>query len=976
MSVQFYTHSDYSLLKSVLTVESLVNEAKRLKIKYLALTDHNSTAGHGEFEELCIKANINPIFGLELDVFFSSKEHVVSVVFIAQNSQGYANLLRLASKPFPVSWETLSKFREGLVLLEGGQKGQITRLLRSGKKEEALKLHNWYSKQYGENYYLRYELGQKEEFWTIFPQHKIILCQDIRHVNVNSGEALELLAQMGSFEAEIPKYPFLNWDQLIDTFVGPSNIITTTLELAESCKVRLPRERILPPHPGEENLDTLVWERAIQRFGQIEPAVRERLDYELKIINDLKYNDYFLIVADLVSFAKNANIPVGPGRGSAASSMVAYCLGITEINSLHWGLLFERFLNKERQNRPDIDIDFCYERRNEVIAYAVERFGEAHVAQIGTYGTFGVRSAQQEVKRHLGQNNPALAKEIQGLKRHQSTHAAGIIITGQPIQNISATYPKREFPITHLDMYSLEALGALKIDILGLRTLTFLNKVEQEIQKNDVDFSLTNIPLEDKATFELLSQGKTLGLFQLESTLFRDLLRKMKPNSFHDLVALLALGRPGPLNIFPEYLKRRKNSNKISYFHPKLQEILEETYGFILYQEQVMLIAHHLGGFSLGEADLLRRALGKDDHQAIQGWKERFIKGAKTKSGLSCPDSERIFKMIAEFSGYAFNKAHSVSYALITWRAAYLKARYPREFYVTMLQDGSTGKELTSLLLDCQSLGVEVLGPSVLYSQKQAILEGDSIRLGLCTNRQLTPRSADQIIQYRKKHKMFNWAKFREHVKLDQKSLENLVYSGALDDLMVRHSLIKELDFATQSELELLHAERRLLGIHASRHPTTVFMPLIQNLQGKLDAITGKVLEIQSKDSRIQGVLESPKGAVLFNSPPALQKQGLVEGQFVALFGNSENGFLQVNWFLKLGPTLLITPRQDELETIKTILSEEFGTHPVVLRLGEEVAYHLLPKQFWVKNTAKIEQELKKAKLVYVWFDPWKEKVS
>ncbi len=957
-------------------MESLVNHAKKLGIKSLALTDHNSTAGHGEFEELCIKAGIRPVFGVELDLAFGFDKSVTSVVFIARDSQGYGNLLRLASMPKPVSWDVLTGFREGLVLLEGGSKGKITCLLREGKIEDALRVHARYTEEFGQNYYLRHEIGQREKFWDTFPEQKIILCQDIRHIDLNTNQALELLAKIGGIEAKVPEHPFLSWEEMASQFVGPQSILKNTLELAESCRVKLAREDILPPHPDGESLEKLVWEGAEQRFGKIDLTVKERLENELSIINDLNFSDYFLIVADLVRFAKRAQIPVGPGRGSAASSLVAYCLGITEINPLHWGLLFERFLNKARQNRPDIDLDFCYERRNEIIAYAVERFGPEHVAQIGTYGTFGARSSQQEVVRHLGTDNPTIAEQILGLKRHQSTHAAGIVITGQPIQDISAIYPHRDFPVTHLDMYSLENLGVLKIDVLGLRTLTFLNNIVGEIKKREPHFSPADIPLEDEATFELLSQGKTLGIFQLESDLFRKLLRSMQPNSFNDLVALLALGRPGPLSIFPEYLKRREGAGEINYPHPGLEEILGETHGLILYQEQVMLIAHYFGGLSLGEADLLRLALGKKDHQAIQRWEQRFIEGSTGKSLISSGDAKRIFKMITKFSGYAFNKAHSVSYALISWRAAYLKARYPAEFYVTLLRDGITGDELTHHLLDCQSLGVKVLQPSILYSKAQATLEADGIRLGLCTNRQITPQDADLIVQTRKRRRIDSWNDFRQRIRLDAKSLEKLVLSGACDDLGDRYKLARSINLPITGGLELLDAERELLGIYASRHPATLFEPLLRNLQGDLDVVVGKILDIGGNDTQIPGVLESPQGVVMFQTRGGKARQDLQKGRFVALFGTCDKGLWQVKWFLKLGPILLISPKQDELQIIKTILQEEQGPHPVVLRICEGIAYHLLPQQFWVKNVEKIEKELRKSQLVYVWFDPWKENVS
>ncbi len=947
--MQLYTHSDYSLLESVCRVENLVGQAAKLGIQALALTDLGTTAGHGEFEHHCKQRGIKPIFGVELNLGFGQ-----GAVLLALTNDGYKNILHLTSQPEPVSREELATCKTGVAILAGTHLAEAS--------------HDWLEKEFGENYYIRHELGGNRDLFGVFPDHKFIVCQDVRYLEKSSLVTLQVLGKIKGKEATtLPAYPLLSWEELCEEFKGPKVALEATLDLAERCNVQLPREQMLPPHQGGDSLEDLVWKGVRERFGEPSGAICERLNQELSIIQELGYEDYFLIVADIVRFSKGAQIAVGPGRGSAASSLVAYCLGITEVDSLSWGLLFERFLNAERNKRPDIDLDFCYERRGEVLSYVVERFGRDHVAQIGTYGTFGPKAAAQEVKRVLGEDNAVVAKEIQGLKRHRSTHAAGVIITAKPTLDISAVYLDKEIPVTHLDMYALEELGVLKIDLLGLRTLTLLQRMEDLVKKRDESFSLRDIPSHDEPTLALLSEGRSLGIFQLESDLFRDLLRKLKPRNFRDIIALLALGRPGPLTMFPEYVSRRDRQGKIDYPHPALAEILGETYGLILYQEQVMLIASRIGGLSLGEADLLRTALAKSDPGATNVWRERFVSGAQTFSGLSRSAAKRLFTEISQFSGYAFNKAHSVSYARITWQAAYMKTHYPGEFFATLLNQGSAGKERRVYLLDALRSGLEVLPPSVVHSEVQAALEGDKLRLGLSINRHIPPQSAEAVV--RGKGKWASLAQVRQYTRLDAASLEKLVLCGAFDDLGGRNKHLQELGLEAKSELELLLLEKECLGIYGSDHPCRPFLPLVHNLKGELDVVAGEILEIRATGNMRQGVLDTPVGSYFFEGhKESFAGLSLAAGSRLALFGDRK-----VNWALPLGPTLLITPTPNNLETIKNVLENQFGSKPTILLFGE--AYHLLPRQFWVKDADEIQRRLQEEHIVYTWLDPWKENV-
>jgi len=926
-------------------VKSLVEQAAKLGIGALALTDRATAAGHRELERHCKERGIKPIFGVEL-----SLEIGPGAVFLAQNSEGYKNLLHLASQPEPVSLEEVAKNKTGLAILAGGSM--------------ATSNHDWLQGEFGEDYYIRHTLGEKDLF-GVFPHRKFVLCQDVRYLQAGSLVTLEVLGKIKGKETNtLPPYPLLSWEELCEKFQGPRVVLETTLALARRCNVQLPKEEALPPHPGGHSLADLVWKGAKERFSVLSREISQRLQKELAVIQELGYEDYFLIVADVVRFAKEAKIAVGPGRGSAASSLVAYCLGITEVDSLAWGLLFERFLNAERSKRPDIDLDFCYERRGEVLAFLMEHFGRDHVAQIGTYGTFGPKAAAQEVRRVLGEDNATIAREIQGLKRHRSTHAAGVIITAQPIREISAVYLDRDIPVTHLDMYALEDMGVLKIDLLGLRTLTLLQEMETLVKRREPDFSLMNIPFHDEPTLALLGEGRSLGIFQLESDLFRELLQKLKPRSFKDIVALLALGRPGPLSMFPEYVARRDQQQQVEYLHPALVGILGETYGLILYQEQVMQIAHTVGGLSLGEADLLRTALAKDDPKAIQTWRERFITGAQATSGLSKIIAEKLFSDVCQFSGYAFNKAHSVSYARITWQAAYLKAHYPGEFFLTLLNRGSAGKERRMYLMDARRSGLGILPPSILHSDFQVSLEGDQLRLGLPLNQS---QNAEALI--RSKRRWASLAQIRQSTRLDESSLEKLILCGALDDLGLRNRHLQEMGLEGKGELELLQMEKELLGLYESDHPCRPFLPLVHKLKGEMSVVVGELLEIRSMGGRWQGVLDTPEGVHYFEgSRESLAGVSVTAGSRLALFGVGD-----VRWSLPLGPTLLITPTPETLETIKHVLGNQFGSKPTLLLLGE--AFHLLPKEFWVRDVDTVQRRLQEEKIVHTWFDPWKETV-
>ncbi|NLJ81364.1 MAG: DNA polymerase III subunit alpha [Firmicutes bacterium] len=982
LSVQLHTHSDYSLLRSALTLERLVAGAKKMEIEALALTDHNTTAGHVELARLCAQSGIKPIFGLEADIAYpwdwskGPSADTASLVLLAENEEGYGNLLAAASEDFPLPLHRLADFAPGLILLEGGLSGQLTKLSAAGLKERAQSLNSWYAKNFPSSYYLRFDVEQSDDFRRFFPQSRFVLTQDVRYLQPSEKKVLQVLAGIGNFTGIIPKYPLLSWSQLKEKFSGPAEFLANTLEVAERCQVKLSREKTWPGPFLDSDFDDQVWEGARRRYPNLTPAVRRRILQEVEIIKARGFCDYFLIVAEIVRFAQSARIPVGPGRGSAASSIVAYCLGITSVDPLAWGLLFERFLNLEREHPPDIDLDFCYERRQEILEFVAERFGRDKVAQIGSYGTFGSRSAQREAGRILtAEDKPEtpekLAQQIQGLKRHRATHAAGVVITSRPTLSYTALYRDRKLPVTHLDMYSLEELGLLKIDLLGLRTLTLLARTEEKIQKRNPQFSLAQIPLKDEKTINLLSAGKSLGVFQLESSLYQELLISLRPRSFSDLVALLALGRPGPLNILPEFLRLREHPEQIKYLHPALEEILKETSGLILYQEQVMQIAAKIGQFSLGEADLLRLALGKNDQKAIARWRRRFIEGSQ-QSGLSPEEGKHLFQTLREFSGYAFNKAHSVSYALLTWQSAYLKAHYPQEFFLVLLNEGGMNKSQRDYLLDCQGMGLTLLPPDVLYSEKDFTPEGSGLRLGLGAIKQINRQTVQKIVEERTRSQFRDFSDFKTRTALPDGILNLLVSAGACDSLAERRFSLQSLGLQVPSARRLLEQERELVGIFASQHPAKPFRPLIKHIQGDFQSILGRLEHLQHLGRTFKGVLETEQGLAAFRGKAGPQSQLLKDGALVCLLGFWREGVFSCEKVFPLGPILLILPEKEQLEVLKDLLGSSYGFRPVILRLGFNI-FHRLPREFWVSEAAQINAGLKEAQIVHQWFDPWKE---
>ena len=856
------TTSQYSLLEGAMQIESIVNKAINHKIPAIGLTDRNNLFGALEFSEKLIEKGIQPIIGCNLS--FYNQKMDGSIVCLAKNEEGYKNLIRLSSELFlsnddeKLKLSKLSDFNEGLILLSGGYGGLINNYLKFGLKKDALELTHKLKKIFQDRLYIEIQRMGKDDFEidlldisndlnlpivasnTIFFESKdrftshdaLIAIKESTTVNNSNRETLT------------NEFYFKSPEEMINLFEDMPDAINNSLEIAHrtAFKVsksdpRLPRFSGLDSqgetdelvHQAKEGLKVKIQENNISN----EEIYWDRLKTELDIIISMNFPGYFLIVADFIKWSKSKNIPVGPGRGSGAGSLVAWALTITDLDPIKFNLIFERFLNPERISLPDFDIDFCQDRREEVIEYVQDKYGKDSVAQIITFGSLQSRAVLRDVGRVLGlpygqvdricklvPNNPAnpttlseaidgdirireerdndddiasmlkIGLELEGLYRNASTHAAGLVIGDEPLQNIVPLYrdPRSEMPVTQFNMKWVEAAGLVKFDFLGLKTLTVIDKAINLIkQKKDIDIDISKIPLDDKATYELLGTGNTIGIFQLESSGMQDVLRNMQPDCFEDIIALVALYRPGPMDNIPKYIACKKGDDKPDYMDDSLEKILKETYGVIIYQEQVMQTAQILSNYSLGEADILRRAMGKKIKSEMDAQKERFISGA-IKNGINEKKADYIFEQVAVFAGYGFNKSHAAAYALIAYQTAYLKTHFP-EFFITAsmsLEKDNTDK-LSVFVNDAKKMGIKILPPDINKSKMDFDVEENDIRYGLGAIKNTSQKDMiqinDEVHQNGNFKDLYDFAQRLDASVLSKKNLEFLAYSGAFDTI-------------------------------------------------------------------------------------------------------------------------------------------------------------------------------------------------
>jgi len=869
-----HCHTEYSLLDGAARINELVKTAAQMGMDSLAITDHGVMYGIVDFYKACQKQGIKPIIGCEVYVAPRTRhdripkvdDNLYHLVLLAENQRGYRNLLQLVSLGFTegfyykprVDKELLAEYSEGLVALSGCMAGEIASHIIKGDDVQAAASAAEYLDIFGRgNYYLELQDHGLEEQRVanrgLLQLHRktgipLVATNDVHYVLKEHAEMQDVLLciQTGKTVDDPTRMKFqsqelyLKSEQEMAVLFGElPDAMANTRQIAERChvslefgKLHLPEYKVPEGHTPDSYLRELCLEGAKRRYGEMSEKVRQRLDYELDVIKQMGYSTYFLIVWDFIHFARQNNIPVGPGRGSAAGSLVAYALGITNIDPLKYGLLFERFLNPERVSMPDIDIDFCFEKRGQVIEYVTKKYGSERVAQIATFGTMAARAAIRDVGRALGmpygevdriaklvpgelhitiekalQDSPELrqiyeedeqvrklidmAALLEGMPRHASTHAAGVVITRQPLTHYLPLYKAADGPLTtQFAKDQVEELGLLKMDLLGLRTLTVIADTVRMIRENrNVEIDIDNIPLDDAKTFELLGHGDGVGVFQLESSGMRAILRELKPEVFEDIVALVALYRPGPLGsgMVEDFIKSKHGEKKVQYLHPKLQPILKDTYGVILYQEQVMRIASDLAGFTLGEADLLRRAMGKKKPEIIAGLREQFIEGA-AKNGIDADVAGQTFDLMEYFAGYGFNKSHSAAYAMISYQTAYLKANYPVEYMAALLTSVKDNTDKVAFYIEeCRRMGIEVLPPDVNMSGVDFTVEGNKIRFGLAAIKNVGHGAVKSIIEAKNHFGPYkSFADFCQRMDtriINRRVLENLIKSGALDSL-------------------------------------------------------------------------------------------------------------------------------------------------------------------------------------------------
>ncbi|MGI6097477.1 MAG: DNA polymerase III subunit alpha [Dethiobacteria bacterium] len=954
--VHLHTHTEYSLLDGAGRIRDLVAAAREQGMSALAITDHGVMYGVIDFYKAAKEAGIKPIIGCEVYVSPRSRfdkeakldDYQFHLVLLARDRQGYKNLMQLVSRGFTegfyykprIDFELLEQYSEGLIALSGCLAGEIPSLILKGKEEEAREVAIRYRSLFGkENYYLEIQDHKLPEQKTVnkalIQMSKeldipLVATNDVHYCRYEDAEFHDVLLciQTGKTVDEEDRlrfgseeFYFKSAEEMRELFPEIPEALTNTVRIAEMCNLEfdfsqthLPQYNIPSGYTAKEYLRELCEKGLKEKYPRITPEIKERLDYELKVIDQMGYNSYFLIVWDFVRYAHENNILVGPGRGSAAGSLVAYALSITNIDPLRYGLLFERFLNPERVTMPDIDIDFCYEKREKVINYVVEKYGAEQVAQIITFGTMAARGAVRDVGRALNftysetdriaklipfelgmtidkameQNQELgelynsdqryrklldLSRMVEGLSRHASTHAAGVVIAKEPLVNYVPLQRTSEgFNVTQFPMGTLEELGLLKMDFLGLRTLTMMEEAVKNIKHNrGVDVDLARL-LDDEKTFELLSQGDTIGIFQLESSGMRSVLKELKPNKFEDIIAVVALYRPGPMDQIPTFIKNKHGQNPITYLHPDLEPILKETYGIMVYQEQIMQVAAKMAGFSLGQADLLRRAIGKKNKEILDQQKELFVEGC-IKNGYDKKMGIELYDLILKFASYGFNKSHAAAYAMIAYQTAYLKANYPLEFMAALLTTSMASSDKVALYItDCRRRGIEVLPPDINESYTNfTVIGGKRIRFGLAAVKNVGLGAIESIIQAREKGGRFRSLRdFCNRVNLrvcNKKTIESLIKSGAFDSLKVhRAQLLAILDetlsrgqsfqrerdngqlsvFAIMgkeeapvdnlpdipefSTKEKLSMEKEMLGLYISGHPLEQYSPLLEKI--------------------------------------------------------------------------------------------------------------------------------------------------
>jgi DNA polymerase-3 subunit alpha len=1034
-----HVHSHYSLLDGLPKIDEILDYCQKLGMDSIALTDHGAIYGAVEFYKKAKERKIKPIIGAELYLAIESRfqkrpgidDKRYHIVLLVKNETGYKNLVKLITKSHlegfyykpRIDEELLSRHSEGLICLSACLQGKIPQLILAKRIDEAKKTALKYQEIFGkENFYLeiqhhpnlREQRIVNDALIKISKELKIplVATNDCHYLRPEDAEAQDILMLINTganpndperLTMRTDDFSMKSPERMIEDFKEVPEAIENTQKIVELChfefklgELKMPKFETPNGKSAEEYLEEICYEGLRKRFGEkVEQKVLERLKYELEVIKKTGFASYFLIVQDFTNWAKSQGIVVGPGRGSVGGSLVAYVLGITEIDPLKYDLLFERFLNPERVSPPDIDIDFTDVRRDEVIEYLAQKYGRDRVAQIITFGTMAARAVVRDVGRALGYSYsycdkiakliPAhstldealakvielreiyqtdekaqrlldLARKLEGRARHASTHACGVVISTVPLDEICPLqHPTQDDKaiVTQYEMRSLEDLGLLKIDVLGLKNLTLIEETLKKIYAiYKKEIKLDEISFEDKKTYKLFQKGETIGVFQFESEGMRKWLKKLKPSNFDDLVAMIALYRPGPMQFLQDYIDGKFKRKKIEYLHPKLKPILEKTYGVMIYQEQLMEVAKSLAGFTLGEADVLRKAVGKKIKNLLEAQKEKLIQGM-IENGISKEVAQKIWEWILPFASYGFNKSHSVAYAKIAFYTAFLKAHFPVEFMASLLSSEKADVEKVGFLIEeCKRMGIEVLPPDINESFRDfSVVPGKKqIRFGLLAIKNVGANTVEAIVEERNKNgpykSLTDFLLRIEPKNLNKKSLESLIKAGAFDKFEERNQLLFNLerilewnrenfrirnhgqmglfDFWGKRKLEIklektkpatkmekLAWEKELLGLYVTSHPAEEFKSIFEKKAIPISKITkemvGKAIKVGGIISSVKRVITRSGSAMFFTKledgrdkievvffPSVLTKKpiALKENKPIIVFGrvNEEDG--------------------------------------------------------------------------------------
>ena len=869
-------HTEYSLLDGSSKIKEITSRAKELGMKSLAITDHGVMYGVIDFYKAAKEVGIKPILGCEVYVAPGSRfdkqpgeseSRYYHLVLLAENNTGYKNLMKIVSRGFTegfyykprVDYEVLEQFHEGIIALSACLAGEVQRYLARGMYEAGCEAAKRYEGIFGKgNFFLELQDHGIPEQKYVNPQLirmsqelgiDLVCTNDVHYTYAQDADAHDILLciQTGKkvtdenrMRYDGGQYYLKSPEEMAELFPYAPQALENTCKIAERCNVEIEFGVTKVPHfevpQGFDSwtyLNHLCNEGMKRRYPDADEEKKKRLEYELSVIHKMGYVDYFLIVWDYINYAKTHGIAVGPGRGSAAGSIVSYCLGITDIDPIKYSLIFERFLNPERVSMPDIDVDFCYERRQEVIDYVVEKYGKDCVVQIVTFGTMAARAVIKDVGRVLDlpyamvdniakmvpreigitidkaiQENPDLrnayendaqvhdlidkSKRLEGLPRHASMHAAGVLISQKAVDEyVPVATGSDGAVVAQFVMTTLEELGLLKMDFLGLRTLTVIQDAEKLARKKNPEFSIDNINYEDKNVYDMISTGKCEGIFQLESAGMKNFMKELKPQSIEDLIAGISLYRPGPMDFIPQYIKGKNNPGDITYDCPMLEPILKPTYGCIVYQEQVMQIVRDLAGYSLGRSDLVRRAMSKKKTSVMEKERQNFIYGNPEENvpgcisnGIDEKTANKIYDDMIDFAKYAFNKSHAACYAVVAYQTAYLKTYYPVEFMAALMTSvvDNTDK-VAGYIYACRQMNIQMLPPDVNASDMEFSVEDNAIRFGLSAVKSLGRPTIKAIIDERNKSRFTSMQDFisRLYTDLNKRTLENLIKSGAFD---------------------------------------------------------------------------------------------------------------------------------------------------------------------------------------------------